>query len=288
MRIQIFDVEHGFCALAESGGYSMMFDCGRSSNGFRPSLYLAARRRGVDELVISHFDEDHVSDFPAIWLGNFARLITLNDTIAPHELQRAKSQEGAVGLGVAAVIACRRISPPAPIVGRFPDAEVAMFYLTYPEWPDENNRSIVTFVHTANLRIVFPGDLEAAGWRAHLQNPLFRYHLRRVNVFVASHHGRENGYCADVFKHGGPETGYCDPALVIVSDGPRRYATQEFDYGYHARGVMVHGERRSVLTTRRDGHITLIDGPQGLQVETEAGAARQTALAALLRSLSVR
>ena len=42
MRIHIFDVSHGFCALlVADNGNVMLFDCGHNeTTGFRPSKYL--------------------------------------------------------------------------------------------------------------------------------------------------------------------------------------------------------------------------------------------------------
>jgi len=73
-------------------------------------------------------------------------------------------------------------------------------------------------------------------------------------VFVASHHGRENGYCPEVFDH-------CSPSLIVFSDGPVKYSTQKMadTYAQHASGAyfMNAGSRewRKVLTTRKDGNI---------------------------------
>jgi|GEM_PF-715376 hypothetical protein len=61
-----------------------------------------------------------------------------------------------------------------------------------------NNLSLVTFVKCGHHKIIFPGDMETEGWRRLLQNPEFVHELNGVNLFVASHHGRENGYCEEV------------------------------------------------------------------------------------------
>jgi hypothetical protein len=54
-------------------------------------------------------------------------------------------------------------------------------------------------------------DIEREGWLEMLKLPSFQQCLREVNVFVASHHGRENGYCEEVFQ-------YCTPDIVVISD----------------------------------------------------------------------
>jgi hypothetical protein len=76
-----------------------------------------------------------------------------------------------------------------------------------------------------------------------------------VNVFVASHHGRENGYCEEMFQH-------CRPDIVIISDKKVDHNTQEHCYGTHASGIdfwrgIEYLGRRYVLTTRKDGHIAI-------------------------------
>lgn len=78
---------------------------------------------------------------------------------------------------------------------------------------------------------------------------------------MAAHHGRESGYCDEVFE-------YCKPKLVIVSDEPIKYPTQQTSERYyrHASGYQVYSEARrryemrSVLTTRNDGRISISQG----------------------------
>ena len=77
----------------------------------------------------------------------------------------------------------------------------------------------------------------------------------KVNIFIASHHGRENGYCKEVFNH-------CNPEMVIISDQEREFSTQNHDlYSQHARGInfgtIFAPKHRKVLTTRSDGNIKI-------------------------------
>jgi beta-lactamase superfamily II metal-dependent hydrolase len=139
-----------------------------------------------------------------------------------------------------------------------PNTEFVFFRNRYPWFSDLNNLSLVTFLHYGDIHAVFPGDLEAAGWRALLQDFGFLVQLLRVNVFVASHHGRENGFCPEVFN-------VCSPQVVIVSDGPLQHASQEMTdrYADQARGVYFGLERRKVLTTRCDGTIAIAESLGG-------------------------
>jgi len=136
----------------------------------------------------------------------------------------------------------------------FPEIEFSTFYNDYPEFEDTNNLSLVTFLHYKDAHIIFPGDLEKPGWNALLQSQSFQEHLKRTNIFIASHHGRQSGYCPDVFD-------YCLPEIVIISDDHIQYETQETEYSSHAKGISWGKGRRYVLTTRKDGMITISQRP---------------------------
>jgi hypothetical protein len=50
-----------------------------------------------------------------------------------------------------------------------------------------------------------------------------------------------------------------NPEIVIISDNGIEYATQETVawYSNGTKGIMINGENRRVLTTRRDGRVLL-------------------------------
>ena len=136
-----------------------------------------------------------------------------------------------------------------------PGVRVWTFHNSYPTFTDTNNLSLLTFLDIGTVSCVLPGDLERAGWLALLKDSEVCQLLARVNVFVASHHGRESGYCQEVFD-------YCSPSLVVMSDGPVEYDTQKMasTYAQHATGEWWFNggsdtEWRKVVTTRNDGHI---------------------------------
>ena len=132
--------------------------------------------------------------------------------------------------------------------------QVQVFHNNYPSFEDTNNLSLLIFLDIGDLSFVLPGDLEQPGWVELLKNPYVHTLLGRVNIFVASHHGRESGYCEEVFD-------YCSPSLVVMSDGPIQHDTQKMAgiYGQHTTGEWFNTPRgqewRKVLTTRNDGNI---------------------------------
>jgi beta-lactamase superfamily II metal-dependent hydrolase len=132
--------------------------------------------------------------------------------------------------------------------------QIRHFCNPYPRFTTTNDLSLVSFVLYDGIGIVFPGDLEKAGWEALLEVPDFRAWLNVVTIFIASHHGRESGYCAEVFD-------YCSPQIVILSDKEIQHETQRHCYDEHATGIQwtsnTSVSTRYVLTTRKDGHIRI-------------------------------
>jgi beta-lactamase superfamily II metal-dependent hydrolase len=107
--------------------------------------------------------------------------------------------------------------------------------------------------------------MERPGWRNLLALPAFREDLVGVNVFVASHHGRESGCLTELFDIWRPE-------IFIISDKELQHDTQETTdwYRNRARGIPVRGtsDRRYVYTTRNDGTLQLDVQPTGTALIT--------------------
>ena len=259
MEIKIFDVSHGFCSYVIADNQNvMLFDCGHNSQtGFRPSNYLPLSGcNGIERMFFLNYDEDHLSDLPGIIEKLPISVFHRNRTITSDELRRLKRQAGPIQPGMQILLDLIDNSG-HNVSGyeEFPDVEIEIFCNSYPHFSDTNNLSLVVFLHYGGIHIVFPGDLEKPGWEALLKNPNFRSHLSRVNIFVAPHHGRQSGYCAEIFD-------YCEPEVIIISDEPIKYGTQTVDYRRHAKGIPWNGgSPRYVLTTRKDGMITISDPP---------------------------
>lgn len=271
MKVEIFDVNHGSCALVTTtDGRHILLDCGSSSGSLLTSWYpgqaLAARGiRFLDELVISHADKDHVSGLQSI-LDAQIRIgwIETNRSLIPESIRALKPEPPGPEvelflelLGRQSELSLTRglLSPPPPMPPAYTSIRKNDCRCTYvPEGQikDLNNLSLVTFLFCGGLRMVFPGDLEELGWQRLLANDDFTTLLNQVNIFVASHHGRRNGYCADVFCA-------CRPDIVVFSDSSISQETQDTAgiYRNHTSGTMLSDKvQRHVLTTRNDGQIT--------------------------------
>jgi beta-lactamase superfamily II metal-dependent hydrolase len=106
--------------------------------------------------------------------------------------------------------------------------------------------------------------MEIAGWKNLLKDPAFVRAIGEVNVFVASHHGRENGCCEELFSQTNLK-----PAVVIISDSGIQHATQETVAWYRSRvkGIPLNGETRHVITTRSDGRVLIEATPNGITLD---------------------
>ncbi len=263
MEINIYNVTHGFCAYIVADNRNvMLIDCGYNQDtGFRPSTYLPGRGcNGIERFIVSNYDEDHLSDLPNLRGALCIQVLKRNKSVSVDVLRRIKLSGGPLAPGVRAMLDMMGTYTQEVVDGpEFPNIELAYFHNNYPEFGDTNNLSLVTFLHYRGIHIVFPGDLEIPGWEALLKDWAFRQQLEKVNIFVASHHGRESGYCPDVFE-------YCQYAeIAILSDGPIQYETQKTDYSGQVSGIpWDDGRHRSVLTTRKDGMITIRQGPNDL------------------------
>jgi beta-lactamase superfamily II metal-dependent hydrolase len=259
MLLEIFDVEHGACALiSTSNGKRVMIDCGHNvTTNWRPGWHLA--RFGItslDRLYVTNFDEDHVSGFPN--LTDHVRIGALyrNPTLAPSTIRYLKTTDG-MGVGIGRLVYFMEhifTGGPPPATEDYGDTRFSVYWNQYGVlggFTDENNLSLVVFVTCGQHKFIFPGDMEKEGWRQLVCNPAFVAELRGVSVFVASHHGRESGYCEEVLN-------LCPGIEVIaISDKKMGYQSQETvdRYRTFARGFDYHGDIRRVLTTRRDGRM---------------------------------
>jgi len=265
VKVEIFDVNHGQCAVATSpNGQRIMADCGdRLSDGrwWAPSMHYCGQ--SVALLALMNLDEDHLSNFPLLTKYISVGQILTNHTIGARELQLLKPQ--GMGRGTGAVydwMANPFRGLPAPLPD-FGPVRVWWYYNHFIQGvtEDTNDLSLVLFIQYGRFKIVFSGDMEERGWRRLLLLcPQLRLDLMGTNVFVASHHGRESGCSAELFE-------FFRPELVIISDAERQYGTQETDDWYRQRclGIPVIGtsDRRYVMTTRSDGSMQIDVAPDG-------------------------
>jgi beta-lactamase superfamily II metal-dependent hydrolase len=259
MRIEIFNVDHGQCAVVTSpNGARLMIDCGTLTNGeayWWPSVHFYGQR--FLALGITNLDEDHVTDFPMVMQHATPSWIFSNPTVGYGELLALKKDGMGSGLqGFARWLGGPKrpaaSSPPldfGPVDGRWYCNRYSPGVID-----STNDLSMVFVVQYGAFKILFGGDLEKRGWAGLLAMPAFVRDLVGVNVFVASHHGRENGCHTDLFDR-------WQPNIFIISDEELQFDSQETTSWYRnrARGIPLIGrqDRRYVYTTRSDGSLQI-------------------------------
>ena len=285
MIINIWDVQHGACAMVTHRsingveGRLAMIDSGHNHDtGWKPSSYIKhyLKRNVMDYLFVTNADQDHISDLnnmcrEGIAVSNFWR----NRSISPEAIRHIKEVGGELTADIERYLDLHaRYNHPVaiPFDQNMGGITARAFWNSPPHFDDTNNLSMAVFLNYGTFKILFPGDLEKDGWLALLDRVEFREQLAGTTVLVASHHGRENGYCDELFS-------YCHPRAIVLSDKAIVHDTQRMTQTYRQRviegwpdgvNVQTTRRRRYVLTTRRDGWIQfVVDDAGNFDIFTE-------------------
>lgn len=270
LDIIIFDVELGQCIFfyprPDKTEFGLMVDCGNTPN-FEPidkliewnllpkksdernSKYL------LKSLTLTNYDQDHFSGLPYLQKKVEIETTRFPKNISSAELREIKDE---ITEPIEAVI--KIIDNAGEGITLETPYEKRCFHLEQIDFPDEdidtNKLSQIVFVTFKDVRICIPGDLTSDAWEKILKKANVADYLKGTQIFVASHHGREDGFNENVFKH-------CKPEVIILSDKDIIHKTQEGQTQTYAgmvqgNGIVLNGKTdkpRKVLTTRSDKHI---------------------------------
>lgn len=256
MKLTIFDVEHGACALLTcDNGAKILIDAGHNSKtGWKPGDYLSGvGTSSLEMLVITNYDEDHVSGIGSLFDNVYVEWLWRNKSVSAPAIRTLKTEDG-MGAGIERLVDKIESSfsggSNSSELPTFKGLERKAFHNSYPAFDDENNLSFVTYLRCNGVGVMFTGDMEKKGWAELLKRDDVIQALKGTSIFIAPHHGRESGCYEGIFK-------YCEPYYVVISDKGYMYDTQltlPF-YRKYAKGGPFRGKDRRVLTTRKDGTI---------------------------------
>jgi len=263
MKLEIFDVGHGACALLTTDNdRRMMIDCGHNADtGWLPGLHIWGKgKRDLDMLAVTNFDEDHASGANDLFDTIRVHWTLVNRSVPPSIITKLKTKDG-MGPGIERIareLGSRTSNPsadnPEPL---FLGVQRQAFCCDYPTFTDENNLSLAVFLKCHGVGFMFPGDLEEPAFAELLKRPAFCQALRETNVYVAAHHGRESGCSESIVPY------LTNVFYTVISDKVHMHDTQKTNSFYRriAKGGGFRGETRYVLTTRSDGTITFTVEP---------------------------
>ncbi|MGB3515443.1 MAG: hypothetical protein WBA43_03245 [Elainellaceae cyanobacterium] len=258
LDIEIFDVDYGFCSLINTADHhGILIDFGYSDRKkFNPSQHLLEQHcTSLDCLIIPSYGEEHLAGLEDLLRqtlvnGLAIHFIVSNPSLDEHRFDalRVANQKFSNGLINTDSYQDVRNNQTIKIHG----INFSFFWNQSSSCQNVHDLSLVTFMSYRDIHVIFPGDLEVGGWQLLLKDNQFRDCLRRVNIFVAPNHGREESYCSDIFD-------YCRPELIIISNElNQRVSPKMFSqYQKHAKGSPYQVCDRKILTTYDDGNITI-------------------------------
>ncbi len=269
MNLHIWDVQHGSAAyLKTPTGRHLVFDLGVGDTSKRDEFFSPLRHirslgiRQLDLVLITHPHRDHLDDI--VEFDGLSPIVLHRPQHLTEAQIRAGNRPGDSRILDKYLEIDRRYTHPVPEAFHIAipmnwGMEIVTYQPTGCDVSNLNNHSIVTFLRHEGSTVCIPGDNESQSWQELLALSSFRTWLAQVDVLVAPHHGREAGYCEDIFQ-------YCRPRLVVVSDGPASDTTAVAKYRAKAAGWDVWSRatwtktRRQVLTTRSDNSIFISTG----------------------------
>jgi beta-lactamase superfamily II metal-dependent hydrolase len=277
LQCLVFNVRLGQCLAfypVHDPNYSMLIDCGHEDD-FHPIDFLinylpkdGIGRAILGNLTLTNYDHDHFSGLPYlkdkvnIKTVNFPQNLTANDLIYLKD-EITDALNAVIDIKSNYTETAQGHNPPyVKNAFRLTVAEL----MSYNVPVTTNNLSQLVFITYGEKTICVTGDLEKPSWELMLKNFDVCSLLQRTNIFFASHHGRLNGYCADVFT-------YCKPECIVISDKEIIHGTQENMSQRYAKHVYGDGillksgnytNRRKVITTRSDGHVLISISENGV------------------------
>lgn len=263
MNTYIHNVGHGQAVhVFLPDGKTAVVDLGCSAD-FSPLEWLSKITKEIDLLVITHPHGDHIDEIHLIRDLGFAvhqlwrpSWLTEAEVYAANQASDAKK--------VAAYLTLSNgFNQPLTDANRFDvasnnsGAAIEMFISPGCGRSNINNHSLVVACTYEESTVIIPGDNEPPSWNALLLQSAFVKAMKNADIFMASHHGRKSGYCAEIFAEDRK------PLLCAISDGRQQDTDATDRYSYHAKGWAVHkrseakSEQRCAITTRTDGLIEI-------------------------------
>ena len=264
LRFIMWNVQHGSAAyIGTPNGKHIVIDLG-AGDDFSPLTHLWREGvRKLDHVTITHPHMDHIEDilyFDAFKPGGASMPSHLTEKDI-RDGNPKSSSEADKKIRQYLDIKRRYAGSASPqenvhTLQNTGGALVSMFNPVKAPKGNLNNHSVVTTVQYNGVKILIPGDNEAASWEELLGQTSFKSAIRNTHVLVAAHHGRESGFYRPLFDH-------IRPLITLISDGRAGGTSVTSWYDAVTKGYQVRKRRdrttsvRKCVTTRNDGSIVV-------------------------------
>ena len=262
LHMTVFDIQSANCIwMSTPNNKNFIFDLGVGTTElgyeFNPLTYIYRQGvRSIDALVLTHPHSDHVEGIDKLSLFTVGALYCARN-ITRDEILDGNTHGSANWVDLYLGYERGYRSPLYWNTSPFNPknnggVKVQTFSQSTTAISNLNNRSIVSVIEYLGFKILLPGDAEPTAFRVLMQDGAFCEAVSGVNVLIVPHHGRESGYCAELFD-------YFTPQVCVVSDGEIQETDATSKYSAKATGVTVINQdsgqiehSRKCLTTRND------------------------------------
>lgn len=218
-----FAVSKGHMVLVQfSSGLNMLVDCRRSAEWPSPLEYLKSKVGSLGLVVITHPHQDHLTGLqevcerfqpPTLWHnGRYFKPDPVYDDWSYYERLR----NGKVSY-------CNPVSVQHGHRVTIGDSTIHVAGPSVPNLQgtadDENNNGIILAITTGKSKVVLTGDTEEEQWNVISLAP-----LADTAIFLASHHGREDGFSKRALE-------VIKPQRIVISDGEAGETDATAKYG---------------------------------------------------------
>jgi len=250
------DVGHGQAILAQAPfGSSILFDAGSlSKNNVGDRIIMPflneAGLPGIDAIIISHNDIDHINAIPEVVEGAKVRTVYANNTF----FSNADRWSTAKFLNETLLHKGHRIAHLNTDSVTIGSAQMKVLWPTKSASEDQaltdNDKSLVVMITFAGRTILLTSDIEQQAQRKLLQ----AYPKLKADVLIGPHHGSVRTLEPAFLQQ-------LEPDILICSCGRRAYESQ----------AVVKRENTECFYTAADGAVTVRIGANGL-IKTESFA----------------
>jgi len=267
LELFFWDVQHGNATYIKTpSNKHIALDLGtgsyESGKEFSPLLLLKNKWNieKLDEVIITHPHTDHITD-----ILNFEqlepRVLRRPKHLTEDEIRNANKSEDKEIIDKYIEINNRYSHPVKPEGDpENPQNNGGVRFHAFVDKSNSknniNNHGLIIIVEYLGAKILFPGDIEPPAWNALFQRTDFVSAINGVDILLASHHGRDSGFCNEIFSH-------FTPKLTIISDGRFCDTSATSRYNQKTEGWSVFSrndestEIRKCITTRNDGIIVV-------------------------------